>query len=85
MLDVFNRIYDLRAMSAIERLALEAIEDGAVGRDLQYLNAILESNDLDEIYVLALLGAGRVDEADALQREIDGFKARRALRQNSQA
>lgn len=80
MNEVFNTIYETRSMTVIERLAQEAIEDGATGMDLKYLNAILEEDDLDKIYISALLGAGRIDEAVALQVEVDAFTIRKAER-----
>lgn len=80
MTEVFNKIFDARSLNVIDRLAQEAIEDGAVGNDLKYLNAILETEDLDEVWITALVGAGRIDEAAALQVEVDGFKIRKAAR-----
>lgn len=83
MKEIFDQIYETRALSVIHAIAEEAIEDGATGRDLQYLNAILEENDLDTIWVTALLGAQRFDEAEQLQCMVDSFRARKADRKVS--
>lgn len=80
MNQAFEAISNTRSLTQIQYLAEEAIADGATGNDLKYLNAILEMNDLDDIWILALLGEGKIDEAAALQVEVDGFKTRKAAR-----
>jgi len=82
MNEIFNTIYETRSLTVIHYLVQEAIEDGATGNDLKYLNAIDTETDLDTIWITALVGAGRIDEAVALQVEVDGFKARKATRQD---
>ena len=81
MNQVFEAISNTRALSQIQYLAEEAIADGATGNDLKYLNAILELNDLDQIWIISLLGEGKIDEAAELQVEVDAFKVRKAARE----
>ena len=79
MKDLFNKIYETRSFNVIQSLVQDAIqEDSPTGNDLMYLEAILEEDDLDSIYVLALLGARRIDEADKLQIEVAAFRKRKA-------
>lgn len=80
MLQVFNDIVGIRSVSVIHYLVEEALAEGPTGNDLKYLNAILDELDLDNIWILALLGAGRVEEAEKLSAEVDGFRARKAAR-----
>jgi len=81
MLQVFNDIAEIRSLSVIQYLAEEALTEGPTGNDLKYLNAILEERDLDNIWILALLGAGRVEEAEKLSAEVDAFRTRKAARE----
>ena len=78
MSNVFKNIIAAKSVELALFLAQEALYDldfpsDDVVRDSQFLNYILEEDDLDEIVYLALIADCQFDEADALESEIARF------------